>query len=219
MTSMQAAIQLLYKSSTATATRTYVTQTSSTSNATVYTFASTTLGGSASDYIVIVPFITGVGSGTISSVTVEGNSTTQAVQATNIEVSTGMFIRQASGNATGSVEVTCSSGKGRCGIGVYRLTGISSSTPHATATDTATAFAPSVNVQAGGVVIAAGTSNNNSTATAWSGVTEDFDVSIESEMRQSAASSEEASASTPLSITFTPTGGQDHATCAASWSA
>lgn len=202
----------------APATRTYVTSATSTANATNYTFSSQTLGGSASDYIVVSAHTAGVGSSVISSVTVEGNATTQSVIATNGEVNTALHIRQASGNATGDVVVNNAGGKGKCGITIYRVSGIASATAHATASDTTSAFNVDVNVQSGGVVIAAVTVSSGTTNVSWTGVTEDVESAAFEDVKLAAASYEAASASTPLSIAITNTGGTTHAAVSASWS-
>lgn len=219
MTSMQAAIQLLYKASTGTATVDYVTSSTSTTNATTYTFSATTLGGTSSDYIVVTAHTAGVGSGTVSDITIEGNSTTSTAVATNGEINAVMRIRQASGSASGDVTVTNSAGKGKCGISVFLLSGISSSTAYDTATDISDPFALDVDVQSGGVVVAATTVSSSTSNVSWTGVTESVESSAFEDIKLASALYEAASASTPLSISVTNTGGTTYAAVSASWSA
>jgi len=145
------------------------------SDASSFTFSSQTLGAGK-----IVVLVGGANeSASLSSVTVDGNTASLLA-----DISPGgskrLSVLQYNGNtsSSGDVVVTYSGTQGRCGIGVYLVTGAAdSATDNLEATATS---APSIALDcpANGVIIAAAlTENNNSVS--WSGVTEDFEVSTE----------------------------------------
>ncbi len=155
----------------------------STAGATTYTFSSVALGAAATDRLIAVIAYGGLTFPlTASSLVIGGVSASAVVQggqgaACTLEI----WIATVPTGTTGDIVVTWGGAELACGLGVYRITGCSS-----TATDTAsqglahgnaTDLVGSVNVLANGVCLA-GTGDGNSAGTktyTWSGLTEDFD--------------------------------------------
>jgi len=148
---------------------------------TTYTFASQDIGtASATRYVVVTVFGRHTAAFTFSSVTVAGVSATSVVEQANAGSRLGIFIAAVPSGTTGNVVVTASGGIVRCGIGVYALYDLSSSTAITTNSSTASPAALSVNVTPGKILIAAAYTNGGSgNQLTWSGATEDFDVNLE----------------------------------------
>lgn len=151
------------------------------SDLTTYTFAAQNLGAAAGGRHIIVCAQgrrTGT-SATISSITVDGAPATIVDQVTNTATNTavcGIAIVALPSGTSGDIVVTFSSGMIRCAIQVYRATGI-----NATAYDTATSTTgdPSVALDVpNGFAVGSGLTAASTTAV-WTGLTEDYDVTIE----------------------------------------
>ncbi len=148
-------------------------------NLTTYTFAGENFGTAPADRQIIVA-IGSQGAGetaeSISSVTIGGVSATITVQRTNSIVDhtiSGLAIANVPTGTTGDIVITLSTGERRCGIGVYRATGIS-----AIPTDTGSSIANNptfdIDVIAGGFAIGTAGTGFFDTAT-WTNLTEDYD--------------------------------------------
>lgn len=183
-------------------------QATSTSDLTTYTFSSQALGDAAADRYVAVAVAARSGpTGTISSVTIGGQSATQAVTVGSSAQTGDIWIAAVPSGTTGDVVVTFSTGQARCTIAVYRLTGIGGVTPDDTDTDTVAAGnvmqLDALSVPANGVAIALVASNTASSISwTWTGLTEDTDTGdIEGGWGSSAASDAFGSAQADLDPT------------------
>ena len=195
----------------AASTVAYLQATVDAANAASYTFASQNLGTADADRTIVV-FVGSRASGAtafnVSSVTVAGVTATSVVQQSVTSASASLCALYAVDLPTGTsgdVVVTPNRSAVRCGIAVFRCTGIST-TANDTATDSqvsaSTALALSVDTTADGIVIG-GAFNGANVENAWANVTERFDGVAESS-RFTVASDEYATAQT-VAATVTPT--------------
>lgn len=160
---------------------------------------------------------------TISSMTIGGVSATVVVNADTATSSGGLAIAIADvpTGTTADVAITFSGTVARSGVSLYRVINLTSSTIHASTTDTAATSGEvtgSLNVPANGFCIA-GAVTVDGTAWTWSaGPTENYDVDIGSVSNGfSSALGEYVSAQTPLTVTATCGTGSRSALVAASW--
>lgn len=195
-------------------------------NNSTYTFTSQNVGAASSDrYVVAVIFGYSATSGrTVSSVTIGGISATISVQTSNASTSrvTAIALANVPTGATANVVVDFSDTMNNCGIGLYRLTEISTDTPFDTGTaasNTDETLTTSIDIPANGFAIAINgeqTTTNPETHT-WTGLTEDFDTTIE--LGQfTGASLNPSTVQTGLSVSSTVTGtSQGGSLCVASY--
>lgn len=160
---------------------------------------------------------------TISSMTIGGVSATVVVNADTATSSGGLAIAIADvpTGTTADVAITFSGTVARSSVSLYRVINLTSSTIHASTTDTAATSGEvtgSLNVPANGFCIA-GAVTVDGTAWTWSaGPTENYDVDIGSASNGfSSALGEYVSAQTPLTVTATCGTGSRSALVAASW--
>jgi len=206
----------------------YLTSAGDGATATTYTFSSQTLGVAAADrYIVVLVGSSSISTGGFASVSVGGVSATEvAEEATgNPADVAGMWIALVPTGTTGDVVVTCNASNARCGIGLWRLTGVDSITPHAFGQDNGTLGAnPSasttVAVESGGMLVAgAYTSNGTTVSLAWTGVTEDFETVAELNSKVSGGSDDSGTVEVGKTVTVDCTSTNTRvAMIAASWS-
>jgi len=182
-------------------------------NAASHTFSSKTFGdASASRVIAVAISSSGVTSNaTISSVTIGGVSATRRVGGS--PTSGGLVIEIWSASVptgtSGDIVVTHSGTKDHCGIGWWRLTSVGSvSVTDATVGSDTSPYTATIDVTAGGVVLAMATGNSAATFT-WSGggIAENYDGTIEGNYTHSGAS--ELSASGGSGVTYTATASAD----------
>ena len=155
-----------------------------TSDQTTYTFSSQNLGTAADDRHIIVGILSRKAGATttISSVTVGGVSATIVEQVTNTGTNSdvaGIAIAAVPTGTTGDVVVTFGAGMVRAAISLYRATGLDSATASQSLNSTASAPAVNLDIPVNGFAIGAGITAASSTAT-WSGLTEDYDTTLES---------------------------------------
>jgi hypothetical protein len=216
---------------------TYVTQSSAGASANSHTFSGVSLGadvtGTDKRYTVVVSVWQGVtgtnpltSSSTIAGVTptfVENNNILSTACAISIADTSGL-------GTTGSIVVATSGGGnfnlGQTGIGVYRLINPISATAYAHTNAGNSGGSPanltlSINVPSGGAGLAvaiARTSGLGPPTWTWTGLSEDFDVTIGTSSGASFTGAHGTTAGTPLSITasenLTPA---SNGGCAASW--
>lgn len=182
---------------------------------TTYTFSSQAIGTAAVGRRVIVAAGSPANgaSRTISSVTIAGVTATAIG---SIAVGSGggafaevqLFVLQVDTGTTASIVVTWSGAADRCSIGVWAAYDLQSSTPTATLTSIANPQTGTINVSAGGILIAAANDFNSvpSPGTfAWTGPTENYDAQlVATNLFYSGASSAYATAQTGLTVTATP---------------
>lgn len=158
------------------ATITYLQDAGNTSGLSTYTFSSQNLGTAAADRFIVVAIETrnsGTSDRTINSVTIGGVSAvvTQETQAgTNRNVVALACAAVPTGTA-GDVVVTLNGAMLRCYIQVYRAIGISSTTPSDTERLAGASPTGTIDVPAGGILVACAASGNALTTDGtWTGV-------------------------------------------------
>ena len=158
------------------------TSAASSSDLTTYTFSSQNIGTAAESRHVIVSVSSladGLGSTSISSITIGGVAATVVVsQASGDGGFAGLAIAAVPTGTTADVVVTMSNLQGRMAVGIWAAYDLASATPVDTAASTADPASLNVDVQAGDVLVAAIYNNTNATAT-WTGATERFDDLVE----------------------------------------
>jgi hypothetical protein len=190
----------------ASATVTYISNTGTSTGATVFTFSSVPLGTAGSKKIILG--VCGEDDGTpnfrISIVKLDSVAMTEAVQADGQTVQVGLFIADASA-ATGEFEVTFDQAVDSCSVSVWRADNLQSNIPTDTATDFSTnssAMDGDVDVQAGGIVVGISMSEADTMTVTWgSDLTEHYTASVGTEHTHSGASEAFATA---LTATVTP---------------
>ncbi|MFA5768360.1 MAG: LamG-like jellyroll fold domain-containing protein [Bacteroidales bacterium] len=187
-----------------------------------YTY-SVSFGDAAADrYIIVTAAARKAGaSTTITGVTIGGVSATEVHQNTNTSTNTdvsGIFIAAVPTGTSGNVVVTYGATMVRSIIGVYRVTSLSSATASDTAGYISTADPTNtLDIPAGGFAVAVALTNSGGTTT-WTGLTEDFDGTLETFVTYSGASKSFLDAQTGLTITADFSGATSEAVASfASW--
>lgn len=188
----------------------YLQQSTSTTDAASYNFASVNLGTAASDRYIIACVASRVGSGTptIDAVSIGGVAATPVVTQVNTSSGSnriGIYIAAVPTGTTGDVDVTFSTTMLRCVVTLYRATAINSAT--ASDTDSSTSSDPtcSLNVPAGGFAIGTACVGSTTGTYTWTGITEDYDAATEA-FTMTSASDEFVSEQTGLTLTATYSG-------------
>jgi hypothetical protein len=173
------------------------------SDASTQTFASQSFGAAtSSDKIIVVISARATNPRTINSVTVDGVAAT-AVAFVDMAYGgndncSAIYIANATGNATGTVEVVWSATVLRCGIGVFVASKLQSSVATATATDTGANPSVSIDIHKGGIALAGVIGSDD--VFSWTGLDWKYEEVMESGTEHSGASREFADAQTAYSI-------------------
>ena len=143
----------------------------------------------------------------VSGVTVEGNSATQVVVASDgTAVCVSAIYVIANSTPTPDIVVTWGASATTCHVQVFAVTGLQSTTAVATVnTGTANPSVLSLNTSAGGIAVAGGVCLN-ATSCAWSGVTETHDSVRETSFNFSGGYSLTSTTESPRTITGTWSG-------------
>jgi hypothetical protein len=168
-----------------------------------YTFAAEPIGTARADRQVLVFVHARRASATdiTATATIGGVAATMVQQianpATGASSYLGMFLANVPTGTTADIEIEFNSGVIRCGIEVYTMTALTSTTP----IDTHSSIAPlsgTINVNNDSVVFAAANRGTNSSLSDWTGLTEDHtDDAVGGEsLMMTSASAEIASAGT-----------------------
>jgi hypothetical protein len=172
-------------------TVTYRTSTSSTSNSNSYTFSSIDFG--TTGLVVVVVGVENDNTSNISSVTIDGNSASQAIVSTN---STGSRQQQAIyyavvTNTTGDIAISCSNTQLNCAIGVWTITNYTSTTPIDTKGGTSNSASMGLttsSLPAGAVgIVGWGNQTYDGRGVGWVNATERYDKDISTEAEYSGA--------------------------------
>lgn len=167
-------------------TLSYIGANASTANTSTYTFTAEPIGAAQSDRDVVVFYTVGdTGTvGTVSSVTIGGNSATLDVNSANDRIIIGFARLRVTTGTTADIVVNCSGGTPQnCNIAVYRLIGHPTGTPLSAVvgyvTTGATVATPSMNISnSGAAVVGASTwvsSGSAGTYTYPANLTKDLD--------------------------------------------
>lgn len=170
-------------------------------SATAYTFSSQAIGTASSDRVVAVGVMAGNSAAGINTLTVGGVSAVKAIDATN-STETELWYASVPSGTTADIVVTFSSGKGRCGIGVWALTGVTG--VGATNTSTSSTATLTVPGRTKDIVLAVYGGKDHASVS-FSGVTENYDEDISGANSQyQAGGSKKLTATGSNTITVTP---------------
>lgn len=184
----------------------------STADATEYTFSGQSLGDAASDRLIVV-CLHGrrIGTLPVSSVTVAGVTATEVVTQTNSSLFNGqsvfsrsaIYLASVPTGTSGDVVVTFGQTSLRCGIQLYRLTGVGA-TAASTATSIADAPTATLTIPANGLLIAAASTARDNAVNdcTWTNATRDYQILIESALRASSASTTQAGTDVAITATW-----------------
>jgi len=167
---------------------TYAAQTSSTTAGSSFSFSSVAFSSTASDRLIVVSVgATAANQRTVSRVTIGGVSATGYENANRLRHGS-LWVAAVPSGTTGTVDVNFSGSVDNCHIGVWALYGISSAVPRESnqVSGSYTNNSSTLNTAKGGVSIAAAVSAGAVTIT-WTGLTENFDLQVSSEMRSGAS--------------------------------
>jgi hypothetical protein len=181
---------------------------SSITNASSYTFTSCDIGTEAGRDQIVIAVHTGAG-GTVDTVTVGGSSATR-ISGTGAGLNVALWRVGGVTGSTATIEVTMPSTADRCLIAVYALYDLLSVTPidsdSTFALSGSSSLSRTIDTRNDGVIIAMASSNAGSRTFTWTGVTENYDVSLESAHSYSGGSGTSTS-NTTTTVSFTIAGG------------
>jgi hypothetical protein len=161
----------------------------STSNTNSYSFSSQSLGTASADRYIITAAggrNDTTGSNNQIFISIGGNAATRITGINgsgNNALTMGLFILAVPTGTTATILVTSTANLGEVGLGVWAVTGIASSTAYDNSSNSGTSsIIFSMNNAAGGVGVAylVTNSSNNRTFSWTSGMTEDFDATVQS---------------------------------------
>lgn len=213
-------------------TRLFTDSDSSNTGMSTYSFTVDTGREDATRYIVVdASGFHSLTATTLNSITIGGSGATihrseKSTRAPNSANAMSAIAGLAlpSGTST-TVTVVFSTTIFACGVAIYALYDLVSTTPFAAngnTADTTTSVSTTLNIPGGGIGIATCTSYNIITGPAsLTGLTQDFDITVSpggtDQFEQNGGSSENMSAETGRTITATGTGTLPRSICAVSW--
>lgn len=150
----------------------------SSSDLTTYTFSSQNLGTAAGDRVIIA-CIGGRSVGSLVSASIGGVSADIRGQTTNSSNTVAIVTAAVPSGTTGDVVFEWSEDGIRAAIALYRATALATAVPFDIHTSIATDPTAALNVPAGGFGIAVSWAGFSAGTTSWTGLTEDYDVSVE----------------------------------------
>jgi len=158
------------------ASLTYLTTASDTVDRTAYTFSGLSLGDAdPSRIIAVVVNCTDVL--TVTSVTVAGVSATIHLQATGIFTTCAIATAAVPTGTTGDVVVNLNTTGEDCGVGLWRIVNLPSTTPYDTASNSEDPIVMSIDIPNRGILVAGGTFDQNGAVTT-TGCTENYDYDV-----------------------------------------
>lgn len=169
-----------------------------------------TIGTAATNRYVVVAVGNVLTFGTAAaptSVTVGGQACTKVAdisQGGSAQPRTTLWITNAP-VTTGTTATVSATASGSCGMATWAIYGIASTTPYATATVAGSPSSTTIDFQEGGVAIGAVATNSSPGAQTFTGLTKDFDGSLNSAKRFSGASLSDMSAGTGQTVSNSPT--------------
>ena len=184
---------------------------SSNSNTASYTFTDAAIGTAAASRYVHLVICAGAGSTTtLASASIQGISATINTDASDDEIQISIVSAPVPTGTTGTILLAFNNTKNRCHVGVFRSTGLSSSTAYdvdfRNAGDldkqTATGQVSTLN---GGFAIGGVASDLNSSSVIWTGLSELYDTTVESTNTYSGAASTTIGSDLDITGTFANT--------------
>lgn len=141
-----------------------------------------------------------------TSVSVAGNAAAKiSADVVGATANLSIWIVAVAAGATGNVTVGYSGSSDRGGVGIYAVYG-ASSTPSDTGSSTANPGTDTIDVVAGGVVVAGYFTGGATSTYTWTNVTEGYDQTVDASYTHTGAAAAFAGAQTGLAITATPSG-------------
>lgn len=163
-----------------------------------YTFTNRAIGPANNNRLVVVVTQAGNNGSRVSSVQIGGVAATELVDvATNGPCA--IYARVVPTGTTATIAITYNASQNGCLFQVYTITGLSSTTPVSTYSATNNDPSTTINVPAGGIVIAGAHSDANTTAT-WTGADEDFDGTVSTPTTGTSASKQYLVAQSSLNL-------------------
>jgi hypothetical protein len=167
---------------------TYITQTSSLSKLTTYTFTGVSIGTASDDRLVVIACAAGRSSAenTLSSVTIGGTAATVHAASPSVvsgaaTIQCGIASRLVTSGTTADIVITWSAQVDACNLAVYTLTAWKSSTPtstfSATTVTSVTTRTATINLSARGATLFVVGPTGSGRTTTWSSATENYDGS------------------------------------------
>ena len=159
---------------TAAAAVTFTDSSVNTTAQTTYTFSSQAIGTASTDRVVAVGVSAGNSPNAVSTMTIGGVSAVKAIDVTN-GTETELWYATVPTGTTGDVVIVFAGGKGRCGIGVWAMTGVTG--VGNTNTSISSTSTLTVSGRNDAIVLGVWGGKDHASVT-WSGLTEDFDIDI-----------------------------------------
>jgi hypothetical protein len=162
--------------------------------------------GAATGSRYLLAAISFEGLGSISSVTIGGVTASLVVAASNSgsAVKAAMYMANVPTGTSGDVVVNLSGGNANfCYAHLFRISKISSATPHDTDTDITSAYSKPITIPAGGVAVGLFSGSTTATSATWTNLTERNELDFDSRLTSAACDN---FASTQASLTVTVTG-------------
>ncbi len=187
----------------------YQTNAGNNGGSSAYTFTSIDIGAGAANRFIAV----GVGAGTsgtfaIGSVVIDTTTASIAVQAGTTALRAGLVVAAMPSSSTSVSIVVSTTAAGikfaRCGIDVWRLTGLDSSTAVGTTSSIANPLSATLISAANGLCLGMAVQNSAGTIT-WTGLTEESDRSLNHRTLVSAADAISTSTSVTIAGTYSAT--------------
>jgi len=181
---------------------------------TSWSFPGLSFGAAAGNrWIVVAIGARGSGPLSVSSCTIGGKTARIIATSTGSSGSSDMMvaigIAYVPGGTSGTVAVTLNSGCSDCDVGLWSVTGITSSHMYDSDTDNSGAMSLTLDTRASGYLIAATAARNNlGASTTWTNATEVFDHSNDG-IGFSAATVSTSGAAVTVSANFSGTAGQE----------
>ena len=209
--------QLLLAGGNSPATVTFTDSSVDATDATIYTFSAQSLGTAAGNRKTVVAAYGSIGSTSVLALVVNGVSASLAASAAFSTGTIELWEAAVPTGTSGDIVVTWLGAQSRCGIGVWAVYG-GNATPFDTAVDISGGdpMGLQINVDTGGVLIAAAFNSNGSTFT-WGGIDEDYDEAVEGANTQTGASRAFTNFAFNHSVSCNPSSSSDQALVAASW--
>lgn len=201
-------------SAAAVVTLAYLQSTSSTTNSASYTFAAQNIGTATPGRHIIVAVSARAGTPAAATSVTIGGVTASLIEQTNGQGHAIIAIAAVPSGTTADVVVTLAGTYARCAIGMWSADNIDA-TPFDTTSSTSTSPSATIDVEAGGIIIATANAQTASAVT-WTAPAEDYEVYVETNMTATGAGAFYASADTGKSIGCN-IGGTGPVFIAASW--
>jgi hypothetical protein len=185
------------------ATIVYTASNSISTDLTTYTHASLNLGTAGANRKIIVAVMGSSGGAAteVNTVSAGGTALNHAFRATVANGIVEFWIGTVAAGTSGDIVVVYNGSTNRSAVGVWAAYDILSDIPTDTGESSSDPGVVSIDVAAGGVIVAAVYSSSGTVTYTWTNLTESYDIAVETSRRASGAADAFASALTGRSIT------------------